>query len=152
MPSQLIVLLLAIVGLLIWLVSTGRLALPGNSGHISGELLKAVNGDRKLAQRLLDQTRNKYPGKSDRWYVEKVIYDIYRDRGEYEPDLAGFSNDSCHNRQRSARLKKVSHRTVTKRNGYCRVLAAKYWTLVFSTHQPSFIAATTGGGKGHCHH
>ncbi len=49
------------------------------NGKISGPLLQAVKGDRALAKRLLDGARLKYPGKSDRWYVEKVIYDIERD-------------------------------------------------------------------------
>ncbi len=46
---------------------------------ISGPLLQAVKGDRALAKRLLEGAKLKYPGKSDRWYIEKVIYDIERD-------------------------------------------------------------------------
>jgi hypothetical protein len=48
-------------------------------GKIPGPLLQAVKGDRALAKRLLEGAKLKYPGKSDRWYVEKVIYDIERD-------------------------------------------------------------------------
>ncbi len=48
-------------------------------GKISGPLLQAVKGDRALAKRLLEGAKLKYPGKSDRWYIEKVIYDIERD-------------------------------------------------------------------------
>ncbi len=49
------------------------------NGKISGPLLQAVKGDRALAKRLLEGAKLKYPGKSDRWYIEKVIYDIERD-------------------------------------------------------------------------
>jgi hypothetical protein len=49
------------------------------TGKISGPLLQAVKGDRALAKRLLEGAKLKYPGKSDRWYIEKVIYDIERD-------------------------------------------------------------------------
>ncbi|NET50943.1 MAG: hypothetical protein F6K09_20095, partial [Merismopedia sp. SIO2A8] len=53
----------------------------GSSERIDPVLLKAVNGDRKAALRLLEQARFKYPGKSERWYREKVIYDLGRDHG-----------------------------------------------------------------------
>lgn len=45
------------------------------------DLIQAAGGDKRLAQRLLDRAKLKYPGKSDSWYVEKVIYDLGRDRG-----------------------------------------------------------------------
>jgi hypothetical protein len=48
-------------------------------GRITRPLLQAVKGDRALATRLLEGAKLKYPGKSDRWYIEKVIYDIERD-------------------------------------------------------------------------
>ncbi len=48
-------------------------------GKIPRPLLQAVKGDRALAKRLLEGAKLKYPGKSDRWYIEKVIYDIERD-------------------------------------------------------------------------
>jgi hypothetical protein len=50
-----------------------------SSGSIPGHLLQAVKGDRALAHRLLEGARLKYPDKSEKWYVEKVIYDIQRD-------------------------------------------------------------------------
>jgi hypothetical protein len=55
----------------------------GNAGGVDGRLVRALGGDRKLAKRLLDQARWKYPNQSERWYVEKVIYDLDRDRGRY---------------------------------------------------------------------
>ncbi|MFZ9737994.1 MAG: hypothetical protein ACO3EZ_08305 [Prochlorotrichaceae cyanobacterium] len=48
-------------------------------GGISRELLQATKGDRELAERLMNYARNKYPGKSERWYLEKVLYDLERD-------------------------------------------------------------------------
>lgn len=48
---------------------------------IDRDLLEAANGNKELARRLLIQARAKYPDKSERWYVEKVIYDLNRDRG-----------------------------------------------------------------------
>ena len=48
-------------------------------GKVNGRLLQAVKGDRALAKRLLENARLKHPGKSNNWYIEKVIYDIERD-------------------------------------------------------------------------
>ena len=49
------------------------------NSQISRPLLQAVKGDRALAKRLLENARLRYPGKSDKWCTEKVIYDIERD-------------------------------------------------------------------------
>lgn len=51
-----------------------------NTEGIDSNLLQAVKGNKALAKRLLDQARLKYPGKSERWYAKKVIYDLERDR------------------------------------------------------------------------
>lgn len=48
-------------------------------GSVPAHLLQAVKGDRALAHRLLQGARFKYPDKTEKWYVEKVIYDIQRD-------------------------------------------------------------------------
>ena len=72
-----IVIILIIVGLVIWGVYS---YLQRQSPEwIDPNLLQAVRGNRALAKRLLKQARHQYPGKSDRWYVEKVIYDLERD-------------------------------------------------------------------------
>ncbi|WP_263975720.1 hypothetical protein [Amazonocrinis nigriterrae] len=39
-----------------------------------------LQGDTATAKRLLRQQRRNHPGKSDNWYLEKVIYDLERDR------------------------------------------------------------------------
>ncbi len=67
--------ILGIVIFLAWRDSRG-------SEGIDPELLRATQGNKALAKRLLEQAKFKYPGKSDRWYVEKVIYDIERDHGQ----------------------------------------------------------------------
>jgi hypothetical protein len=72
--------LLAIVIWQIWQESRQTTGIRRGS-NLDRDLLAAVKGDTKLAERLLEQARFKYPGKSETWYVEKVIYDINRDRG-----------------------------------------------------------------------
>jgi hypothetical protein len=84
--------LLGIVSLLLWhhYRNAGNLdnqlieELNGNRS-LARYLQDAVKGNRGLARRLLAQVRNKYPGKSDRWYVEKMIYDLERDRAGSRP-------------------------------------------------------------------
>ncbi|MBW4683275.1 MAG: tetratricopeptide repeat protein [Microcoleus vaginatus WJT46-NPBG5] len=44
------------------------------------KLINLLNGNRSAAERLIEQTRQKNPGKSENWYWEKVIYDLERDR------------------------------------------------------------------------
>ncbi|MEL6224525.1 MAG: hypothetical protein AAFR31_17965 [Cyanobacteria bacterium J06627_8] len=57
-------------------------------------LIEAVRGDKDLAKRLLEQAKFKYPGKSDRWYVEKVIYDSQRDQGVIKARRRRFQIDT----------------------------------------------------------
>lgn len=63
---------IAIVGYVMWRDAQ-------NTEGIDRNLLKAVKGNKHMAKRLLENARAKYPDKSDRWYVEKVIYDLERD-------------------------------------------------------------------------
>ncbi|BAZ46545.1 hypothetical protein NIES4102_35810 [Chondrocystis sp. NIES-4102] len=44
------------------------------------QLLRMLHGDQKAAFRLLRSVKKNYPGKTYRWYYEKVIYDIEKDR------------------------------------------------------------------------
>ncbi len=48
--------------------------------RLQGDLLTLLRGDTATAKRLLKQQRQQHPGKSDNWYLEKVIYDLERDR------------------------------------------------------------------------
>ncbi|WP_335038127.1 hypothetical protein [Nostoc sp.] len=43
-------------------------------------LVVLLNGDVTTAERLLKQQRQRHQGQSDKWYLEKVIYDLERDR------------------------------------------------------------------------
>ena len=47
------------------------------------KLLRLLGEDRRIATRLVEQTSFKYPDKSSNWCVEKVIFDLERDRGHY---------------------------------------------------------------------
>lgn len=42
------------------------------------ELLMLVHGQRDIAERLLASEKRRQPNKSERWYLEKVIYDLHR--------------------------------------------------------------------------
>ena len=50
-----------------------------NPNRLDPTLVRAARGNRRLAKRLLDNARQRHPGKSEQWYVEKVIYDLERD-------------------------------------------------------------------------
>ncbi|WP_416675499.1 hypothetical protein [Egbenema bharatensis] len=49
-------------------------------GSTQRRLMLLLHDDRRAAERLLTQVRLKYPGKSETWYWEKVIFDLERDR------------------------------------------------------------------------
>jgi hypothetical protein len=77
---------LAIVILLIWQTSQNATQLDpqliqqlNGNRSLARQLQDAVKGNKSLAKRLLEQAQFKYPDKSDRWYVEKIIYDLERD-------------------------------------------------------------------------
>jgi hypothetical protein len=48
--------------------------------YLQKDLLTLLKGDVVTAKRLLAQQRRKQPGKTDNWYLEKVIFDLERDR------------------------------------------------------------------------
>lgn len=52
---------------------------PGYAG-LWHQLLLRVDFDIALAEKLVKQLRQKYPGKSDRWYIGKAIWDIEKKR------------------------------------------------------------------------
>lgn len=58
-----------------------KIRLDQASRELQNQLLRSLHGDRELAIRLLSQVKTKNPGKPVDWYVEKVIYDLERDRG-----------------------------------------------------------------------
>jgi hypothetical protein len=60
-----------------WMILSASLS--NRRDGIDPALLSATKGDKALAKRLLEYARNRYPGKSEHWYTEKVIYDLQRD-------------------------------------------------------------------------
>ena len=48
--------------------------------HLERKLLKLLGGKQKTADRLIKQSRLRYPDKSADWHWEKTIYDLERDR------------------------------------------------------------------------
>jgi hypothetical protein len=48
--------------------------------HLERKLIKLLNGDRRTAARLIQQSRLKDPDRAADWHWEKVIYDLERDR------------------------------------------------------------------------
>ena len=85
-PFQ-IAFMLVLIGLIVLLI----LNHSRNADDIDRNLLQAVKGNRALAKRLLEQAKAKYPGKSERWYVEKIIYDLERDRAGSRGRSSGYS-------------------------------------------------------------
>lgn len=53
------------------------------SRELQKKLLRLLHSDRDTANRLLSQVKMRNPNRSIDWYVEKVIYDLERDRGSY---------------------------------------------------------------------
>jgi hypothetical protein len=53
------------------------------SRKLQKKLLTLVHGDRDTANRLLSQAKLRNSNQSTDWCVEKVIYDLERDRGRY---------------------------------------------------------------------
>lgn len=51
----------------------------GKCNTLNRELLEIVR-DRDIANRLVNLAKLNYPGKSEEWYLEKVIYDLRRGR------------------------------------------------------------------------
>ncbi|MEP0849291.1 hypothetical protein [Funiculus sociatus] len=48
--------------------------------QLENKLLRLLSGDRAAAERLLAYAKRRHPGKSDKWYWEKVISDLESDR------------------------------------------------------------------------
>ena len=42
-----------------------------------------LSGDTSTTERIISQLRGKHPGHTDRWYIEKAIFDLERDKGRY---------------------------------------------------------------------
>ena len=47
---------------------------------IQQKLLSLVNGDRHSVKKIINNIKQKYPGKTELWYWEKAINDLEKDR------------------------------------------------------------------------
>lgn len=68
-----------LIGLGFIIVIIGIIKEQTGSRNLNLSLLRAARGDRQLAARLLENAKLRYPGQSDRWYIEKIIYKQERD-------------------------------------------------------------------------
>ena len=85
-----LLLAVALIAIIIWWLSNRRRK-PGNRRlnmpsqqslvprHLQNELIR-IAGNSCVAERLVDSLRDKYPGKPEKWYWEKAIFDLERDR------------------------------------------------------------------------
>lgn len=63
--------------------SENNIRLNDASRKLQKELLRLLHDDRNTANRLLSQVKMNNPTRSINWCIEKVIYDLERDRGAY---------------------------------------------------------------------
>lgn len=75
MNPMTLIFILIIVGLMIFGIIQDQQRRSG----LPVDLLRATKGDRQLAIRLINKAKLRFPGKSERWYHEKVLYDLERD-------------------------------------------------------------------------
>ncbi len=95
-----VVIVLVIIGVIFfWLIQSGRISVSTNRDYIDPDVLRAARGNKGLARRMMNQVRTKYPGKSESWYIEKVIYDLGRDHGVINSRRSSFSSSSFDHRE-----------------------------------------------------
>ncbi len=56
---------------------------PQASRNLQIKLLRLLHNDRHTANRLIALAKARNPDKSIDWWIEKVIFDLERDRGRY---------------------------------------------------------------------
>lgn len=54
---------------------------PSKRQQLYRQLRRMTYGDHAQIKRLVARAQANYPGKTDIWYLEKVIFDLERDRG-----------------------------------------------------------------------
>jgi hypothetical protein len=77
MNSLLLLLVVIVIVAVAWRVQQQA---TGVDPRTRNRTLSQLGNNRQVVDRLLKQARLKYPGKSEQWYWEKVLYDIERDR------------------------------------------------------------------------
>ncbi len=53
----------------------------GVDARVRNRTIALMNNDMERIERLLDNARQRTPGKSEQWYWEKILYDLERDHG-----------------------------------------------------------------------
>ncbi len=85
MPFGLIIIIIAII-LTLLINRNRRRGVGGYRAYQSDKGCKALRRKllnlvhRDTAERLINSAKRQHPGKSERWYLEKVIYDLQRGR------------------------------------------------------------------------
>jgi cytochrome c-type biogenesis protein CcmH/NrfG len=53
----------------------------GVDERVRRQTIALMNNDMERIERLLENARQRTPGKSEQWYWEKILYDLERDHG-----------------------------------------------------------------------
>lgn len=61
-------------------ISTNVQQAEHSNPHLQRKLLRLLHNDRNTANRLISYTQKTHPDRSPNWVLEKVIYDLERDR------------------------------------------------------------------------
>lgn len=59
---------------------SGRSQKPTKDSSTKRQLMRLLHGDRQAVERLISSAQMNQPGKSQKWYEEKVLHDLDRDR------------------------------------------------------------------------
>jgi hypothetical protein len=119
MPIRPILLLIIAAGVIWWCWQQW-----GPVDGIDRDLLQAAQGNKKLAKRLLEQTRRSFPDKSERWCVEKTIYDLNRDGGTIKA--------------RRSKMGFLDFRTMTRREMREKIIFVGLFLWLFETIARTF--------------
>lgn len=64
----------------LWQEKQGGPANPKYPKQLYRKVLLQAKNDHALVERLLDHERQKHPGQSEAWYLDKVLYYLVRDQ------------------------------------------------------------------------
>ena len=80
-----ILLVLAIVAALIALVLKRLIRPKDEAKDLRERYIRRLGMPESMAEQVIEaqrsKLRRKFPGRSERWYLEKMLYDLERDRG-----------------------------------------------------------------------
>ncbi len=76
-----ILIIVAVIALLFFLRSRGAGGKKNQLWNKCRQLLKLPPAEAdKTIERYMENLKSKHPGRSEEWYLEKIIYDLERDR------------------------------------------------------------------------